>query len=164
MALPTRIPVKTGWRTSHFLRMQDETHSMQEDSARCFCHTSYWVGSIAPAAAWPAGVRHMHGAPLSASFPRPLLESALAVWKASVRQTGRISKLHEEVSRLLWSLGILHTNQHITADGLFCVDIALQDQQVTELLCAADSSRQYRLVRCGISSSAPTGASAGCCY
>lgn len=42
-----------------------------------------------------------------------------------------MSKLHEEVSRLLWSLGILHTNQHITPDGLFCVDIALQDQQVT---------------------------------
>lgn len=72
----------------------------------------------------------MHGAPLSASFPRALLESSIAVWKASVRQTGRMSKLHEEVSCLLWSLGILHSNHHITADGLFCVDIALQDQQV----------------------------------
>ena len=90
----------------------------------------------------------MHGAPLSASFPRALLESALAVWKASVRQTGRISKLHEEVSRLLWSLGILHSNQHITADGLFCVDIALQDQQVLLLLLAAYSGTGYRLVMC----------------
>ena len=75
----------------------------------------------------------LHGAPLSASFPRPLQESALAVWKACVQQTGtgRMSKVHEEVSRLLWGLGILHTNHHVTADGLFCVDIALQDQQVT---------------------------------
>ncbi|KAL3149096.1 hypothetical protein ABBQ32_001939 [Trebouxia sp. C0010 RCD-2024] len=76
------------------------------------------------------GVGHLHAPPLSASFPEPLLESALAVWKASVRQVGRISKLHEEVSRLLWSLAILHTNHHLTPDGLFCVDIALQDQQV----------------------------------
>ena len=96
-------------------------------------HTPHQAGSIAPATAWPAGVGHIHGAPLSASFPQALLESALAVWKASVRQTGRVSKLHEEVSCMLWSLGILHTNQHITADGLFCVDIALQDQQVLVL-------------------------------
>lgn len=89
-----------------------------------------------------AGVGQIHGAPLSTRFPRPLLESALPVWKASVGQTGRMSKLHEEVSRLLWSLGILHTNQHITPDGLFCVDIALQDQQVTLAAIAACSHTQ----------------------
>ena len=72
----------------------------------------------------------MHAPSLSASFPGPLLESALTVWKASVGQVGRVSKLHEEVSRLLWSLGILHSNHHLTPDGLFCVDIALQDRQV----------------------------------
>jgi hypothetical protein len=51
-----------------------------------------------------------------------------------VRQTGRISKLHEEVSQVLWSLGMVHTNEHITPDGLFCVDIALQDSKVSSLL------------------------------
>ena len=69
-----------------------------------------------------------------ANFPPALLDSALAVWKASVRQTGRISRMHEEVSRALWSLGIAHTNEQITSDGLFCVDIALQDTQVGLLL------------------------------
>ena len=75
----------------------------------------------------------MAGPALAASFPPGLLESALAVWKASVCQTGRISKLHEEVSRVLWSLGIVHTNEYITPDGLFCVDIALQDNKVCPL-------------------------------
>lgn len=68
--------------------------------------------------------------PLALSFPPALLEGALAVWKGSVRQTGRISKLHEQVSQALWSLGIPHTNEHITFDGLFCLDIALQDNKV----------------------------------
>ena len=65
-----------------------------------------------------------------AAFPPALLESALTVWKSSVRQTGRISRLHEEVSRTLWSLGVAHTNEHITPDGLFCVDMAIPDTQV----------------------------------
>ena len=68
---------------------------------------------------------------LANSFPPALLEGALAVWKGSVRQTGRMSKLHEQVSQALWSLGIPHTNDHITPDGLFCVDIALQDIKVS---------------------------------
>ena len=104
-------------------------------------HDTPWLGSFAAAVEWLAGIGHIHGAPLSTRFPRPLLESALPVWKASVGQTGRMSKLHEEVSRLLWSLGILHTNQHITPDGMFCVDIALQDQQVTlPATCCLQSS------------------------
>lgn len=76
------------------------------------------------------GGGRLHGPPLSASFPPALLESALAVWKGSVRQIGRTSKLHEEVSQMLWSLGIVHSNEQITSDGLFCVDIALQDNKV----------------------------------
>lgn len=72
----------------------------------------------------------MAGPSLALSFPPGLLDTALAVWQASVRQTGRISKLHEQVSQTLWSLGVPHTNEHITLDGLFCVDIGLQDTQV----------------------------------
>lgn len=109
----------------------------------CNNHYHGW----ATAMEWFAAVWHVHGAPLSASFPRPLLESALPVWKASVGQTGRMSKLHEEVSCLLWSLGILHTNQHITSDGLFCVDIALQDQQVTSAAsCCLQSYTVFTLI------------------
>ena len=72
----------------------------------------------------------MAGPSLAASFPSALLESALAVWKASVRQTGRMSKLHEQVSQALWSLSIPHSNDHLTPDGLFCVDIALEGSKV----------------------------------
>jgi hypothetical protein len=54
-----------------------------------------------------------------------------------VRQTGRMSKLHEDVSQVLWSLGMVHTNEHITPDGLFCVDIAMQDNKVCSLLCCS---------------------------
>lgn len=76
----------------------------------------------------------MAGPSLALSFPPALLEGSLAVWKASVRQSGRISKLHEQVSQALWGLGIPHTNEHITSDGLFCVDIALQDNKVSSAL------------------------------
>ena len=86
------------------------------------------------AAARPVGGR-IPGPSLAASFPPALLESALAVWQASVQQTGRMSRLHEEVSRVLWSLGIAHTNEHITPDGLFCIDIALQDSKVHLWAC-----------------------------
>ena len=43
---------------------------------------------------------------------------------------GHLSRLHEEVSGTLFSFGIQHTNQHVTQDGLFCVDIALQGGKV----------------------------------
>ena len=83
---------------------------------------------------WCAAGGRLQAAALSASFPPALLESAEAVWKAAVRQTGRLSKLQEEVSHVLWSLGIAHTHQHITSDGLFCLDIALQDNKVGWLI------------------------------
>ena len=44
--------------------------------------------------------------------------------------TGHLSRLHEEVSGALSSFGVQHTNQHVTQDGLFCVDIALQGGKV----------------------------------
>ena len=43
---------------------------------------------------------------------------------------GHLSRLHEEVSGALLSVGVQHTNQHVTQDGLFCVDIALQGGKV----------------------------------
>ena len=52
------------------------------------------------------------------------------MWRANVRQRGRISRLHEQISRALWGLGILHHSQSITADGLFCLDITLDDTSV----------------------------------
>ena len=67
---------------------------------------------------------------LKGCFHPPLLEAAEEVWRAHVRQTGRISRLHEEISRALWGLGILHRSQSITADGLFCLDITLDDTSV----------------------------------
>ena len=83
-------------------------------------------------------------ASLALSFPPALLEGALAVWKGSVRQTGRMSKLHERVSEALWSLGIPHTNEHITSDGLFCVDIALQDNKVRKCISLWLGCKSYR--------------------
>lgn len=41
----------------------------------------------------------------------------------------QISKLHEEVSRVLWAMGVFHTNEALTPDGLFCVDIALEGEK-----------------------------------
>jgi len=105
-------------------------------SSAAFGWSSLGATPFCVAAARPVGGR-VAGPSLAASFPPALLESALAVWKASVRQTGRISKLHEEVSQVLWSLGMVHTNEHITPDGLFCVDIAMQDSKVCSLLCCA---------------------------
>ena len=63
-------------------------------------------------------------------FHPQLLEAAEEVWRANARQTGRVSRLHEEISRALWGLGILHCNQNITADGLFCLDITLDNTNV----------------------------------
>ncbi len=62
--------------------------------------------------------------------------------------SGHLSRLHEEVSGALFSVGVQHTNQHVTQDGLFCVDIALQGGKVRVLrnhfcgvhLCVAGAS------------------------
>lgn len=32
--------------------------------------------------------------------------------------------------QVLWSMGVKHSTHHITFDGLFCVDIALEGEQV----------------------------------
>ena len=36
----------------------------------------------------------------------------------------------EAVSNTLWRMGISHTTQHLTSDSMFCVDIALDGEQV----------------------------------
>lgn len=44
--------------------------------------------------------------------------------------TLRDPSAQESVSKALWKMGITHTTQHLTSDGLFCVDIALGSEQV----------------------------------
>ena len=46
---------------------------------------------------------------------------------------------------MLWSLGIVHSNEQITSDGLFCVDIALQDNKVGMLLFCVACDRCFAL-------------------
>ena len=67
----------------------------------------------------------------AAQFPHALLEAAERVFKAQVQASPTASKLQQEVARRLWELGVQHNTQHLTPDGLFCVDIALRESQVT---------------------------------
>lgn len=66
----------------------------------------------------------------AAQFPHLLLDEAERVFKSALQATAQPSKLQQEVSARLWDLGIQHSSQHLTGDGLFCVDIALHDSQV----------------------------------
>ena len=65
----------------------------------------------------------------AAQFPHLLLEAAERVFKSAVQGGGQASKLQQQVSGRLRELGVQHSCQHLTADGLFCVDIALPDSQ-----------------------------------
>jgi len=67
---------------------------------------------------------------LSEKFPEGLARRAERVWRGSVAAASRASKLHEDVSAVLWSLGVAHKNNEVTSDGLFCVDIALEAGKV----------------------------------
>lgn len=67
---------------------------------------------------------------MAEKFPEGLARRAERVWRASVHPVARSSKLHDDVSAVLWSLGVAHKNNDITADGLFCVDIALEGGKV----------------------------------
>ena len=67
--------------------------------------------------------------PLAASFPEPLMESARQVWRGGLQRSGYLSKMHEEVSRVLWRMGVLHRNEHVMCT-MFCVDIALEGDKV----------------------------------
>lgn len=68
--------------------------------------------------------------PLTASFPRPLLDAAAKSWRTGVQRSGYWGTLHEEVSRVLWGMGVLHRNQHLLCGGMFCVDLALDGDKV----------------------------------
>ncbi len=70
------------------------------------------------------------GSSLAEQFPKDLAARAERVWRTSVNQAARSSKLQEDVSRVLWTLGVAHKNNELTADGLFCVDIALEGENV----------------------------------
>lgn len=72
----------------------------------------------------------MPGSSLAEQFPQNLAAKAERVWRAAVHPAPRASKLQEDVSRVLWSLGVAHNNNVLTADGLFCVDIALDGENV----------------------------------
>ncbi|KAL6756404.1 hypothetical protein V8C86DRAFT_3136640 [Haematococcus lacustris] len=54
-----------------------------------------------------------------------LLAEAEACWRATACQP-IVSAMHREVSLTLDSLGVRHTNEQMTADGLFSVDIVLE--------------------------------------
>jgi hypothetical protein len=73
----------------------------------------------------------MPGSSLAEQFPPALAAKAERVWRAAVHPAPRASKLQEDVSRVLWSLGVAHKNNELTADGLFCVDIALDGENVS---------------------------------
>ncbi|KAK9814919.1 hypothetical protein WJX73_002051 [Symbiochloris irregularis] len=79
-----------------------------------------------------AGGQQLASAQLAAGFSLPpaLLEPARAAWVADVRRSGRLTKLHEEVSRVLWRMGVLHRSDHVMADGLVCVHMALDGDKV----------------------------------
>ncbi|KAK9840626.1 hypothetical protein WJX81_005387 [Elliptochloris bilobata] len=65
------------------------------------------------------------------TWPAPLAEEALRVWRASLHSARpQMTKLHEEVSRVLWSMGVYHIDEAITPDGLLRVDIALEAEKV----------------------------------
>ena len=80
--------------------------------------------------ALPAG-KQMGVTPLTAGFSAPLLESLSAAWQASVQRSGTLSPLHEDVSRVLWSMGLLHRNENVICNNMFCVSMALEGDKVS---------------------------------
>lgn len=42
-----------------------------------------------------------------------------------------MSKLRDEVSRVLWSMGVYHADDAVTSDGIFRADIALDGEKVS---------------------------------
>lgn len=76
-----------------------------------------------------AGLR-LPNSSLADKFPEGLARRAERVWRAGVHPLARTSKLQDDVSAVLWSLGVAHKSNEVTADGLFCVDIALEGGKV----------------------------------
>lgn len=46
-------------------------------------------------------------------------------------QGTQVSKLRDEVSRVLWSMGVYHADDPVTSDGIFRADIALDGEKVS---------------------------------
>lgn len=67
---------------------------------------------------------------LTAGFSDELRDAVQAAWRLGVQRSGQLGKLHEEVSRVLWRMGVLHRNQCILCDSMFCVDLALEGDKV----------------------------------
>ena len=47
----------------------------------------------------------------------------------------QVSKLRDEVSRVLWSMGVYHADDAATSDGIIRADIALDGEKVSGLTC-----------------------------
>ena len=90
--------------------------------------SSYCVGKQAGAAASPG------------HFPHALLESAERAFRAGAAASTRPNQLQRAVACRLWELGVQHKTQHLTPDGLFCVDIALEDCKVRAMFDADPQS------------------------
>ena len=43
----------------------------------------------------------------------------------------QVSKLRDEVSRVLWSMGVYHADDAATSDGIFRADVALNGENVS---------------------------------
>jgi len=59
-----------------------------------------------------------------------LLGEAEHAWKRTVQKKTWLSPLHKAVSLTLWRLGIVHHDNQITPDSMFCVDILLEGTNV----------------------------------
>lgn len=63
------------------------------------------------------------------SLDPELMRICMAAWKSQVSEV-TISEFHSEVSRTLNAMGIPHTLEHLTDDGLFSMDIALPEEHI----------------------------------
>jgi len=59
-----------------------------------------------------------------------LLGEAEHAWKRTVQKKTWLSPLHKAVSLTLWRLGIVHHDNQITPDSMFCVDILLEGTNI----------------------------------
>jgi hypothetical protein len=63
------------------------------------------------------------------TLPSSLLEEAVAAYRKSAREV-TVSRGQKAAGESLHRLGILHTLEYITADGLFSIDLAIVDRRI----------------------------------
>ncbi|KAK9812353.1 hypothetical protein WJX73_004610 [Symbiochloris irregularis] len=73
---------------------------------------------------------HMGVQPLTRGFTDEMVEAIKGAWRLGVQRDGQLATLHEQVSRVLWRMGVVHRNQHILFDGMVCVDIVLEGDTI----------------------------------